>query len=192
MSGEMRSHKSHGMGKNYINRKKKSIRRKKHGCQCPNAPAKEEKREVEGPWHLDLFVPAPPHPWPQLTSSLLPLLWLGSASKAMQPAFGGMEGSGASRGCVRWPTTHSLGRDPALGGHSGAETKGIEVEALERLGPQTWTVCVWISEASGSSALEGTCLVSLSLCPASKGWDGCICPEEVGAHSPGSTPHPCP
>ena len=26
---------------------KKSIRRKKHGCQCPNAPAKE-KREVEG------------------------------------------------------------------------------------------------------------------------------------------------
>ena len=67
----------------------------------------------------------------------------------MQPAFGGMEGSGANRGCVRWLTAHSLGQDPALGGHSGAETKGIEVEAVERLGPQTWRVCVWISEASG-------------------------------------------
>ena len=72
-----------------------------------------------------------------------------------------MEGSGANRGCVRWPTAHSLGQDPALGGHSGAETKGIEVEAVERLGPQTRRVCVWISEASGSSALEGTCLVSV-------------------------------
>ena len=54
-------------------------RRKKHGFQCPNAPAKEEKREVERPWHLDPSVPAPPRPRPQLTSSLLPLIWLGSA-----------------------------------------------------------------------------------------------------------------
>lgn len=101
----------------------------------------------------------------------------------MRPAFGGMEGSGASRGCVRWPTTHSLGQDPTLGGHSGAETKGIEVEAVERLGPQSCRVCAWISEASGSSALDRTCLVSvpsqqrvgwlhaLSVCG---GWGGLI------------------
>lgn len=62
---------------------------------------------------------------------------------------------------VRWPTTHSLGWDPTLGGHSGAETKGIEVEAVERLGPQTCRVCAWISEASGFSALDGTYLVSV-------------------------------
>ena len=84
------------------------------------------------------------------------LLYIITTLSLVNAAFGGMEGSGASRGCVRWPIAHSLGQDPALGGHSGAETKGIEVEAVERLGPQTWMVCVWISEASGSSALEGT------------------------------------
>lgn len=126
------------------------------------------------------FCPHVPHSSSPAQSLPTPLAWLSFLSHGLPS--GGMADGGASRGRVRWPTTHSVGARIPLW--------VAEVEQRQRalkLGTLRGHLCVDLRRG-GPSALEGICLVSV---PIQQGRNGCI-PCGDGVLSPHSALCPMP